>query len=302
MTERGWSRASTPYEVRTRCRSCQYDLRGIAVGERCPECGTVVPEPPATAAVDRGRPDHRDSGLHFVAVSQYLSLVPMSGFVLFGCFGSTIGVLSVFGPLARIVALTSRWTASPLRSIEPPGFGRLLLRLACLEALAAMAFFAAIMGVLPDGARLPCLMSYTLSSVVSITTTNFRLGRIFDAWRLELPTLLARLGFVAGCLAGLSAIAVFTVRIARPNPDVVAVVTVLGLVVGLMASLLAVFAARDGVGRVEEVLIVDLIDAHAELVGRESTADAVVAKPDPDFDPLPLEPERPPVRGDLERP
>ena len=132
MTQRGWSRMQTPSQTPARCESCDYDLRGIAVGGRCPECGTIVPEPPATSAVDGGRPEHRDSGLQVVAACQYLALIPMSGLMFPGCAGPALGVISVFGPVGRLVALRARWRRSPLRAIEPDGLGRLLLRLALL--------------------------------------------------------------------------------------------------------------------------------------------------------------------------
>ena len=302
MTQRGWDRISRTSEGPTRCESCDYDLRGIAVGGRCPECGTVVPAPSATAAIDRGRPDHRDSGLHVVAISQYLAFLPMSGLVLLGCFGSTIGVISVFGPIARIVALASPWAASPLRAIEPAGFGRLLLGLACVEAVFGIAFVAVVIGVLPGTALLPSLLLYVLTSAVSVATTNFRLERVFNDWQFELPALLARIGFIAGCVAGVTTIAVVTVRLARPNPDVVSIVTLLGLAIGIITSLLAVFAARDGIGRVEEVLITDLIETHAERVDREPTPREDPARRNHPPDPLALEPERPPIRKDLEGP
>lgn len=300
MTSRRWSRIQTTTAGPERCVSCDYDLRGIAVGGRCPECGTVVPTPPAQAAVDRGRPDHRDSGLHVVATCQYLALVPMSGLMLLGCFGSTIGVVSVFGPIARIVSLASPWKASPLRSIEPAGFGRLLFRLACAEAVFGAVFVTVVLGLLPVEALLPSSMAYALMSVVSVVTTNLRLERIFSSWEFALPAVLSRLGFIAGCLAGVSTVAVITVRIAAPGPDIVSIVTLLGVLLGVVTSLLAVFATRDGIERVETVLITDLIETHAESVDREPTPLDERFRTAPTADPLPLEPERPPVREDLD--
>ena len=302
MTQRGWSRMQTPSQTPARCESCDYDLRGIAVGGRCPECGTIVPEPPATSAVDGGRPEHRDSGLQVVAACQYLALIPMSGLIFPGCAGPALGVISVFGPVGRLVALRARWRRSPLRAIEPDGLGRLLLRLALLETCVAVAYLATVMGLLPGLASFPTLVAYALMATISVSTTNFKLRRIFEDWQLRLPDLLARIGFIAGCLAGLSTTAFIIVWIARPNPDIAGILIVIGLAVGVVMSLLAVFAARDGLGRVESVLITDLIEAHADQADREPCPLADRFRTTPPPDPLPLEPERPPVRGDLEQP
>jgi hypothetical protein len=289
-------------EGRARCESCNYDLRGIAVGGRCPECGAVVPAPPATAAIDQGRPDHRDSGLHVIAVSQYFAFVPMSGLLLAGCAGAALGVVSVFGPITRLVALRSRWRMSPLRAIQPTSFGERLHHLALIDVVVALAYLASIFLPLPPEAHLPLSAAYALMATLSVVITNLMLSRIFTEWDFSLPILLAKLGLVAGCLAGLATTVVIVVRVARPGPDLVAIITVLGLVIGIITALLAVFAARDGIGRVEEVLITDLIEAHAERVGREPTPLADRFRRDHDSDPLPLETERPPIREDLEQP
>ncbi|MAB73224.1 MAG: hypothetical protein CMJ54_12050 [Planctomycetaceae bacterium] len=300
MTRRRWTRTPATSKGPAGCGGCDYDLRGIPVGGRCPECGTVVPEPPAAPAVDRGRPDHRDSGLHVVAACQYLAIIPMSGLLLPGCAGPTLGVISVFGPVGRLVALRSGWRRSPLREIEPEGLGPLLHRLAAVETCFAVAYLAVIIGLLPDLAAFPILTAYAVMATISVSVTNFRLSRIFDGWEFQLPALLARLGFGAGCLAGLSTITIIAVWIARPNPDITAMLGVIGVAFGIITSLLAVFAARDGIGRVEAVLITDLIEAHAEEIGREPIPLADRFRSPRVSDPLPIEPERPPVRKDLE--
>lgn len=300
MNTRGWNSLPAIDAGPARCGACDYDLRGIAVGGRCPECGNVVPRTPAAAAIDRGRPDHRDSGLHVVAACQYLAIIPMSGALLPGCAGPTLGVISVFGPVGRLVALRSRWRNSPLRAFEPDGLGRLLHRLALMDTCLAAAYLATVIGLLPGLASLPILLSYAITATISVSMTNFRLKRIFDGWQLPLPALLARLGFIAGCLAGVSTITIVTVAIAGPNPDIVGIVAVTGLVIGIATSLLAVFAARDGIGRVEVALITDLIEAHGNAIDAEPPELANRPRSTPVADPLPLEPERPPIRADLD--
>lgn len=300
MATRRWTETPVNVQRGARCHDCGYDLRGTAIGDRCPECGTIVPVPRATAAVDRGRPDHRESGLHVVATCQYLALIPMSGIALAGCAGPTLGVISVFGPVGRLVALRSRWRGSPLRDLESDGLGVLLERLALVETCLAIAYLATIIAPLPDVASLPVLLGYALMATISVSMTNFKLNRMFDGWQLRLPALLARLGFIAGCLAGVSTLTIVTVSLARPNPDIVGIVAIAGLAIGILTSMLAVFAARDGIGRVEVVLITDLIETHAEEAGREPTVPAGRRPRREHAEPLPLEPERPPIRRDLD--
>ncbi|MGI9015409.1 MAG: hypothetical protein ACR2GY_14345 [Phycisphaerales bacterium] len=71
------ARGATPLAEDVACLNCGYNLRGLLVGGRCPECGTSIPRKPGKAAIllpgDRGKRSRIQWGLTCTAVAIFVT-------------------------------------------------------------------------------------------------------------------------------------------------------------------------------------------------------------------------------------
>ena len=277
-----------------RCKECGYDLRGAVAGARCPECGGKIQA--RSSGTVEGMRIHsiHETGLSQVAASQIGSFIPLAGFLLIHTIGPILAVLTAFGPCYRLLALHIRYRTSEMRRFEPAGFGRILLILAWLESLAALAVVATLVGVIPSAAWWSMTLIYTLAATLSVATTNFLIARATAGWGSTIAPKVFCLGGVAALLAGAAAIGGRMSLILVPNQSMAAVGFVVALVLSGVLAAIAVVIVRDGIARVESVLGNDLIESN-----RMETTHGIIPielPPSADPAPLPLEPERPPVR------
>ncbi|MDE0887903.1 MAG: hypothetical protein OSA40_00450 [Phycisphaerales bacterium] len=276
------------------CGECGYDLRGAVAGARCPECGGKIPARSSATAESMQIHSIHESGLSQVAASQIGSFIPLAGFLLIHTVGPILAVLTAFGPCYRLLALHIRYRTSEMRRFEPAGFGRILLILAWLESLAALAVVATLVGVIPSAAWWSMTLIYTLAATLSVATTNFLIARATAGWGSTIAPKVFRLGGVAALLAGVAAIGGRMSLMLVTNQPMAAVGFVVALVISGVLAAIAVVIVRDGIARIESVLGNDLIESH-----RIETTHGIIPvelPPSTDPAPLPLEPERPPVR------
>lgn len=94
------------------CRSCGYDLRGVALGSRCPECGTPVVQAGA-AAMSSGK----------AVASLVLGIVSIVSCMLYGLPSIVCGPLAIyFSKKARVEIQTGH---APLTSEGMARAGRI---------------------------------------------------------------------------------------------------------------------------------------------------------------------------------
>ncbi len=276
------------------CEDCGYDLRGSMTGSRCPECGAKI-RSRSPAAIEGMRIDAiHESGLPQVATSQIGSFVPLAGFLLIPMIGPILTILTAFGPWYRLLALQLRYRNSRLRQFEPSGFGGTMLILAWLESLAALAVVATLLGVIPSSGWAVTTLVYSLTASISVATTCFLIARATTEWGSTIAPKFFYIGSAAALLAGGTAICGRVILLLVTNPESSAIGFTGALILGGVLAAIAILIVRDGIARLDSVLANDLLDTS-----RTETSDGVVPASLPstvDPEPLPLEPERPPIR------
>ena len=279
------------------CEGCGYDLRGSTIFERCPECGAKIRARSSSDFANQRIDAVHQSGLNQLAASQFGSFVPLAGFLLIQFIGPILAILTAFGPLYRLLALQLRYRTSTIRRFEPSGFGTSLLTLAWLESLAALAVVATLLGVIPAAAWPWTTLVYTMAAMLSVTTTNFFVARATADWGSTIAPKVFFFGGMAALLAGAIAIGGRLSLALVTNQSAAAIGFIVALVLAGILAAIAVAIARDGIARVESVLGNELLESDRIATDRTDSSVRVSAPETPaDAAPLPLEPERPPIR------
>ncbi len=275
------------------CEDCGYDLRGSLTGARCPECGAKTSVRSSSAIEGKRIDTIHESGLGQVVTAQIGSFVPLAGFLLIPLIGPILAILTAFGPWYRLMALQLRYRRSPLRQFEPPGFGGTLLIVAWVESLAALAVVATLVGVIPWSAWPATTLIYSLAAAISVAATNFLIARVTTAWGSTIAPKVFYIGAAAALIAGGAAIC-GRLSLILVTPGAATIGFTGALILGGVLAAIAIPIVRDGIARVDSVLANDLLESH-----RIETSQGVIPvgnSPAADPEPLPLEPERPPVR------
>ena len=279
------------------CEGCGYDLRGSTTFERCPECGAKIRARSSSALAGQRIDAVHQSGLTQLAASQIGSFVPLAGFLLIQFIGPILAILTAFGPLYRLLALQLRYRTSTIRRFEPSGFGTSLLTLAWLESLAALAVVATLLGVIPAAAWPWTTLVYTMAAMLSVTTTNFFVAQATADWGSTIAPKVFFFGGMAALLAGAIAIGGRLSLALVANQSAAAIGFIVALVLAGILAAIAVAIARDGIARVESVLGNELLESERIPTDHAGSSIRVSAPAHPaDLAPLPLEPERPPIR------
>lgn len=109
------------------CEGCGYNLRGVRMGARCPECGLAVSKSIRRRAQDA--PDAREEASDAIrtASRSWLLMVPLGAFAMGGCLAGPASALAILGAIQRMLGL--RACARTLRGLElrQPSLERVLM-------------------------------------------------------------------------------------------------------------------------------------------------------------------------------
>jgi hypothetical protein len=94
------------------CQSCGYDLIGVAIGDRCPECGTPVMQWATTATQTSGK----------AIASMVLGILAIVTCVGYGILGVPCGIIAIV--LAKKARLAVQAGTAPASSLGMATAGR----------------------------------------------------------------------------------------------------------------------------------------------------------------------------------
>ena len=163
--------------------------------------------------------------------------------------------------------------------------------------MAALAVVATLLGVIPAAAWPWTTLVYTMAAMLSVTTTNFFVARATADWGSTIAPKVFFFGGMAALLAGAIAIGGRLSLALVTNQSAAAIGFIVALVIAGILAAIAVAIARDGIARVESVLGNELLESERIPTDHAGSSIRVSAPAHPaDLAPLPLEPERPPIR------
>ena len=98
------------------CEGCGYNLRGVQVGSRCPECGLEVAR--SVRRTSAATPDAREAAAETVRTlgRSWLLMAPLGVFAMGGCLAGPASALAVLGSIQRLIGL--RACRRTLREVE----------------------------------------------------------------------------------------------------------------------------------------------------------------------------------------
>ncbi len=120
-----------------RCQSCGYDLIGVAIGDRCPECGTQVMQWATNASQTSGK----------AIASMVLGILSIITCLAYGILGVPCGIIAIV--LAKKARLAVQDGTAPASSLGMATAGRvcgwigLILSSLYLIAMIIIIFIAA---------------------------------------------------------------------------------------------------------------------------------------------------------------
>ena len=141
----------------TKCLSCGYNLVGVRIGERCPECGSMIMQF-ATQTQSSGK----------AITSMVLGIVSIIGCLAYGILGIPCGIIAiVFAKKARLAVQAG---TAPVSSLGMASAGRICGWIGLILSLIYFGFFVfiilAALGAAAAGAAgagptlLPVLMPF----------------------------------------------------------------------------------------------------------------------------------------------
>lgn len=287
------------------CAACGYDVRGSLAAGRCPECGEEL-----APGFDDGTAMADESGLDLVAGSMLASLPALGGLVLLGLVGRILAIVAVVAMGFRVAGLV-RFRNGRVRSALPSPFERLLWITTGVEATIAIA--ATVISVIPLGLPSPRLWSIAglgaWSVVAGLGLAAIALGLRGIARRLETEWASAAGAIAAGlCLLatvisiGLATVSFWIASGTAPPAPIPGLLALGMIILGPLAALVGILLVRMLLLSVESHALSTVIDALRPRRDPRREIGVPTAPLDTDsieIDPLPLEPERPPVRKDL---
>lgn len=127
------------------CEGCGYNLRGVRVGARCPECGLEVARSLRRPPIEV--PDARESAADAVRTlgRSWLLMAPVGVFAMGGCLAGPAAALAVLGSIQRWIGL--RACRRTLRALDlgQPSLERALAK--CTVAELALGVLAVLLRV-----------------------------------------------------------------------------------------------------------------------------------------------------------
>lgn len=296
---------SNPPAPGPRCPSCGYDIRLLGRSPNCPECGQPIP-PEAfrtPEAVDLAA----TNGFEPISVGLYGSTLVMSGLIVMGWFGPPLAVFAALALGQRILGIR-RLRRGPIASTVPPLVGWVLVISSLGEALVAgavLGILALFSGPTADTAWLVASLVWCVVAGVGISGIALAVGHFGREVGSRWPSIAAIIVVVSAGLAVAGGLACGLLGYATiPSlPDLSTWRWPMALVAAVPAAI-AVKTTGLLLGSIESHAIHRTVDAHAvALTGvdpgrilRRPLGNRTASESEPEHDPIPLAPEKPPVR------